>query len=142
MNHAMNHATARKKLMLALAATLLAASASAEIVVVVNPANPATRMFSAQAAQFFLGKSNQFTPIDQGKDSAIRREFYEKAASKSLAEVEGLWAKLEFSGKGTAPKAFGSDAAVKKAIAADTSAIGYINKSSVDDSVKVLLTLP
>jgi len=131
-----------QKFMFAMAAGLLAASASAEIVVVVNPANPASRMFTAQAAQFFLGKSNQFTPVDQAKDSAIRREFYEKAASKSLTEVEGMWAKLEFSGKGTTPKAYGSDAAVKKAIAADTAAIGYINKSSVDDTVKVLLTLP
>jgi ABC-type phosphate transport system substrate-binding protein len=131
-----------KKSMLALAGALLAASASAEIVVVVNPANPASRMFTAQAAQFFLGKSNQFTPVDQAKDSAIRREFYEKVASKSLADVEGMWAKLEFSGKGTPPKAYGSDAAVKKAVAADTAAIGYINKASVDDSVKVLLTLP
>ena len=138
----MNHATKRKKLMLAVAASLLTASAGAEIVVVVNPANPASRMFSAQAAQFFLGKSNQFTPVDQAKDSAIRREFYEKVAGKSLAEVEGLWAKLEFSGRGSAPKTYGSDAAVKKAVAADTSAIGYINKAAVDDSVKVLLTLP
>jgi len=132
----------RTKLLLALAATLLAVSASAEIVVVVNPANPASRMFSAQAAQFFLGKSNQFTPVDQARDAPIRREFYEKAASKSLAEVEGIWAKLEFSGRGSAPKTYATDAAVKKAVAADTSAIGYINKSSVDDSVKVLLTLP
>ncbi len=99
-------------------------------------------MFTAQAAQFFLGKSNQFTPVDQSKDSAIRREFCEKAASKSLTEVEGMWARLEFSGKGTTPKAYGSDAAAKKAIATDSAAIGYINKASVDDTVKVLLTLP
>ena len=121
---------------------LAAAPAFAEIVVVVNTSNPASRMFSEQAAQFFLGKSNQFTPIDQGKESAIRRDFYQKIASKSLAQVEGIWAKIEFSGKGTMPKSYGSDAAVKKAIAADTSAIGYIDKASVDDTVKVLLTLP
>ena len=40
------------------------------------------------------------------------------------------------------PKSYPTDAAVKKAIAADPSAIGYIDKGSVDDSVKVLLTLP
>ncbi len=117
-------------------------AANAEIVVVVNPANQASRMFSEQAAQFFLGKSNQFTPVDQGKESPIRRDFYQKIASKTLAEVEGAWAKIEFSGKGTAPKSYATDAAVKKAIAADKSAIGYIDKASVDDSVKVLLTLP
>lgn len=131
-----------KKLVLALSCALLTGAASAEIVVVVNPANQASRMFSEQAAQFFLGKSDMFTPVDQGKDSAIRKEFYEKIASKTLAQVEGAWAKIEFSGKGSAPKSYGSDSAVKKAIAANPSAIGYINKASVDDSVKVLLTLP
>jgi ABC-type phosphate transport system substrate-binding protein len=119
-----------------------AAPARAEIVVVVNTANQASRMFSEQAAQFFLGKSNQFTPIDQGKESAIRRDFYQKIASKSLSQVEGVWAKIEFSGKGTMPKSYASDAAVKKAVAADPTAIGYIDKASVDDTVKVLLTLP
>lgn len=119
-----------------------AAPAQAEIVVVVNTANQASRMFSEQAAQFFLGKSNQFTPVDQGKESAIRRDFYQKIASKSLSQVEGIWAKIEFSGKGTMPKSYASDAAVKKAIAADPAAIGYIDKASVDDTVKVLLTLP
>lgn len=125
------------------ASLLLAAlPAQAEIVVVVNPANPASRMFTEQAAQFFLGKSNQFTPVDQGKESAIRRDFYQKLAGKTLAQVEAVWAKIEFSGKGTMPKSYGTDAAVKKAIAADPSAIGYIDKAAVDDSVKVLLTLP
>jgi ABC-type phosphate transport system substrate-binding protein len=132
----------KKLLACVLLALFSSAPATAEIVVVVNPANQASRMFSEQAAQFFLGKSNQFTPIDQGKESPIRRDFYQKIASKTLAQVEGVWAKIEFSGKGTMPKSYGSDAAVKKAIAADTSAIGYIDKASVDDSVKVLLTLP
>ncbi len=116
-------------------------SASAEIVVVTNTANQASRMFSEQAAQFFLGKSNQFTPVEQGKESAIRREFYQKIANKTLAQVEAVWAKIEFSGKGGLPKSYAGDAAVKKAVAADPNAIGYIDKASVDDSVKVLLTL-
>ena len=134
-----------KQSMLALALgglALVAPFASAEIVVVVNPANQASRMFSEQAAQFFLGKSNQFTPIDQGKESSIRREFYQKIANKSLSQVEGAWAKIEFSGKGSMPKSYATDAAVKKAVAADPTAIGYIDKASVDASVKVLLTLP
>jgi ABC-type phosphate transport system substrate-binding protein len=130
------------KLIVIVVSALLAGPASAEIVVVVNPANPASRMFTEQAAQFFMGKSNQFTPVDQGQESSIRRDFYQKLAGKTLAQVEAVWAKIEFSGKGSMPKSYSSDAAVKKAIAADPSAIGYIEKASVDDSVKVLLTLP
>lgn len=125
-----------------LTAALACGPAAAEIVVIVSPANQASRMFTEQAAQFFLGKSNQFTPVDQGKESAIRREFYQKVTGKTLAQVEGVWAKIEFSGKGTMPKSYPNDAAVKKAVAADPHAIGYIDKASVDDSIKVLLTLP
>jgi hypothetical protein len=122
-------------------ACLVHLPASAEIVVITNTANQASRMFSDQAAQFFLGKSNQFTPVEQAKESAIRREFYLKIANKTLPQVEAVWAKIEYSGKGGLPKSYPNDAAVKKAVAADTSAIGYIDKASVDDTVKVLLTL-
>lgn len=131
----------KKKIAFFLSALLAGTAGAGEIVVITNTANQASRMFSEQAAQFFLGKSNQFTPVDQGKESAIRRDFYQKLSGKTLAQVEGIWAKIEFSGKGSMPKMYSSDAAVKKAVAADPTAIGYIDKASVDDSVKVLLTL-
>jgi ABC-type phosphate transport system substrate-binding protein len=116
--------------------------ASAEIVVIVSKQNPATRMFSEQASQFFLGKSNLFTPVDQADGSAIRNEFYKKVADKDAAQVKALWSKLVFTGKATPPKEYPNSADVKKAVAADPKAIGYIDKSAVDDTVKVILTLP
>ena len=120
----------------------LALPASAEVVVIVSPKNPATRMFSEQASQFFLGKSNLFTPVDLPESSAVRAEFYKKVADKDTAQVRALWSKLVFTGKATAPKEYASAAEVKKAVAADPKAIGYIEKSAVDESVKVILTLP
>jgi ABC-type phosphate transport system substrate-binding protein len=129
---------------LCLACVLAAAAlpASAETVVIVNKANPATRMFSEQAAQFFLGKSTMFTPIDQAENAPIRADFYRKAADKDPAQVKAIWSKLVFTGKASAPKEYASNAEVKKAVAADPKAIGYIDKSAVDDTVKVILTLP
>lgn len=120
----------------------LALPASAEVVVIVSQKNPATRMFSEQASQFFLGKSNLFTPVDLPESSAVRAEFYKKVADKDTAQVKALWSKLVFTGKATAPKEYASAAEVKKAVAADPKAIGYIEKSAVDDTVKVILTLP
>ena len=134
-----------KKLISALLLSALAAAAlpaSAEIVVIVSKQNPATRMFSEQASQFFLGKSNLFTPVDQADGSAIRNEFYKKVADKDAAQVKALWSKLVFTGKATPPKEYPNSADVKKAVAADPKAIGYIDKSAVDDTVKVILTLP
>lgn len=134
-----------KKILTALLASALAAAAlpaSAEIVVIVNKDNPASRMFSEQASQFFLGKSAMFTPVDQAEGSKIRAEFYQKIADKDPAQVKAIWSKLVFTGKATPPKEFKSHAEVKKAVADDPKAIGYIDKSAVDDSVKVILTLP
>nr|WP_093557097.1 hypothetical protein [Pseudoduganella namucuonensis] len=116
--------------------------ALAETVVIVSPKNPATRMFSEQASQFFLGKSSMFTPIDQAEGSTIRNEFYQKVADKDPSQVKAIWSKLVFTGKATPPKEFKSNAEVKKAVADDPKAIGYIDKSAVDDTVKVILTLP
>ncbi|WP_426338540.1 hypothetical protein ACN9MZ_19140 [Pseudoduganella sp. S-14] len=113
---------------------------AAEIVVIVNPKNPASRMFSEQAAQFFLGKSTLFTPVEH-TEGPLRNEFSQKVLGKDSAQVKAQWSKLVFTGKGTAPKEYGSSAEVKKAVAADVQAIGYIEKAAVDDSVKVILTV-
>lgn len=129
------------KLMLATGLAALAAPlCAAEIVVIVNPKNPATRMFSEQAGQFFLGKSTLFTPIEH-TDGPLRNEFYKKVLDKDATQVKAIWSKLVFTGKATAPKELASSAEVKKAVAADVSAIGYIEKSQVDDTVKVILTV-
>jgi ABC-type phosphate transport system substrate-binding protein len=113
---------------------------AADIVVIVNPKNPATRMFSEQAAQFFLGKSTLFTPIEH-TEGPLRNEFSQKVLGKDSSQVKAQWSKLVFTGKGTAPKEYSSSAEVKKAVAADVQAIGYIEKAAVDDSVKVILTV-
>jgi ABC-type phosphate transport system substrate-binding protein len=128
---------------LLLAAGICAVSApsfAAEIVVIVNPKNPATRMFSEQAGQFFLGKSTLFTPVEH-TDGPLRSEFYKKVLDKDSTQVKAIWSKLVFTGKASAPKELASSADVKKAVAADVSAIGYIEKSQVDDTVKVILTV-
>ena len=134
-----------KKILTTLFASMLAAAAlpaSAEIVVIVNKDNPASRMFSEQASQFFLGKSAMFTPVDQSEGSKIRADFYQKVADKDPAQVKAIWSKLVFTGKATPPKELKSNSEVKKAVADDPKAIGYIDKSAVDDTVKVILTLP
>jgi ABC-type phosphate transport system substrate-binding protein len=120
------------------ATLLLAAPAFAEVVVVVNPA--ADAVTKDQIAAVYLGKSTAFTPIDQTDGSAIRGEFYKKVADKDAAQAKALWSKLVFTGKASPPKEVASSADVKKAIAANPKAIGYIEKSAVDASVKVVLT--
>ena len=119
-------------------AAAVAAPAMAEVVVVVNKGAAESSMTKEQVAQFFLGKSSSMTPIDQLDSSAIRAEFYKKVADKDAAQAKALWSKLVFTGKATMPKEVADNAAVKAAVAANPKAIGYIDKSAVDGSVKVV----
>ena len=132
---------------LATMALLLGAQAAqAEVAVVVSAKSPVGNLSADQVSQIFLGKSNNFpgggqaTPIDQAEGAATREEFYTKVTGKSAAQVKAYWSKLIFTGKGQPPKEVSGDGAVKKALAENPGAIGYIEKSSVDGSVKAVLT--
>jgi len=115
------------------------AASAADLVVVANPAaGPLTK---DQVADVFLGKNTSLTPIDQPEGSAVYADFYRKATGRDVAQVKATWARLVFSGKAQAPRQVADSAAVKKAVAADPRAVGYIEKSAVDSSVKVVLPL-
>ena len=128
---------------LILAATLGAAlPALAEVVVVVHPGAPQASMTKEEVAQYFLGKSSALTPVDQPESAPVRAEFYKKVADKDLSQAKALWSKLGFTGKATMPKELAGSAEVKRAVAANPKAIGYIEKSAVDATVKVVYTAP
>jgi ABC-type phosphate transport system substrate-binding protein len=122
----------------ALAGAAMAGHAS-DLVVIANPAvGPLTK---EQVADLFLGKSQTFTPIDQADGSAAYADFYKKSSGRDVAQVKATWSRIVFSGKGQAPKQVADSAAMKKAVAADPKAVGYIEKSAVDGTVKVVLPL-
>lgn len=116
-----------------------AASAHADIVVIVNPA--AGSLTADQVSDIFLGRNASFTPVDQAEGSPLRADFYKKATGRDPAQVKAVWSRLVFSGKAQPPKEYADAAAVKKAVAADPKAVGYIDKSALDGSVKAALTL-
>jgi ABC-type phosphate transport system substrate-binding protein len=124
---------------LALVALLATGSAQAQVVVIGHPG--AAALSKEQIADVYTGKSQAATPLDQPEAAAVRADFYKKATGKDLPQVKALWSRLTFSGKGQPPKEVADSAAVKKAVAADAKAIGYVEKSAVDGSVKVLATL-
>lgn len=116
--------------------------AFAELVIVINPQNDIKSMTSSQVAQYFLGGSVQFTPLEQANGSPIRLEFYKKVLEKEPPQVQAIWARIVFTGKGKPPKELKSSDEIKKAIRENVNAIGYIEKAAVDDSVKVIASIP
>ena len=120
--------------------------AFAQVAVVVGAKSPVATMNADQVSGIFLGKSNSFpsggtaVPTDQPDSAAVRELFYTKVTGKNTAQVKAAWSRLVFSGKATPPKELGSSADVKKFVASNPDAIGYIEKSAVDSSVKVVFS--
>ena len=72
--------------------------------------------------------------------SAPNSMAYGFAVFPVMAKNEAAWSRLVFSGKATPPKEVGNSAEVKKLVSANPNTIGYIEKSAVDASVKVVFS--
>jgi hypothetical protein len=129
---------------LLLAGLLLAASAQASAGADVVSAGTSAAALDADAAKrAFLGRESLVggapAVVIYQKGGAIKDAFESKVLGKSGADLAGYWSKLIFTGKAKAPEEVAGDAAVKAKIAATPGAIGYVDDSAVDASVKVLL---
>jgi len=135
------------KSLVALSLGVLTTMSFAQVAVVVGAKSAASAMSAEDAAALFLGKSDQLPGVgvalllDQSESNAVRDTFYSKVTGKSAAQVKAAWSRLVFSGKATPPKEVANSAEVKKLVATNANAIGYIEKSAVDGTVKVLLSV-
>jgi len=110
-----------------------------DIVVIVNPT--AAPISKEQIADLYLGRSDAWIAVDQVVGSVIYVEFYKKLTGRDLAQIKAIWSQILFTSRGVPPKQLPDSAAVKKAVAANPRAVGYIEKSALDASVKIALVL-
>lgn len=130
---------------LAIAACGLAANpVYAEVVVIVSAKSPVTALNSEEVAEIFLGKQSAYpngadaTPLDEPENSTARNQFYATVTGKTPALLKAYWSKLLFTGKGQPPREMANADTVKKLVANNVKFIGYVDKRTVDDSVKVV----
>ena len=119
----------------------LAAMAQAEVAVIVNPAAAKTPSQS-DVANIFLGKDKSMKGIDQAGWTPAKEAFYAGVTSKNESQLKSYWSGLIFTGKDQPLPSVADDAAVVAKVAAEADAIGYVDASAVNGSVKVLFTLP
>lgn len=124
-----------------LLATVVASTARAELVVIVNPKSPAASMTAEEVANIYLGKNASFAPLDLPESAAARADFYKKVAGKDSAQVKALWARLVFTGRMQPPREVLSSSDALKYVAGNDKAIAYIEKSALDSSVKTVLSV-
>ena len=128
-----------------LALSLAAGTVCADVVAVVSAKSTVTTLSKSQLTDIFLGRVSRFpdgaraVPIDQAEGSAVRDEFYAKVVGKTAAQVKAFWSKIIFTGRGQPPKAVPNSIEMKKRIAENPAAIGYIEEQLVDETVRVVL---
>lgn len=126
------------------AVLLLPGSLCAEVLVVTAAHGAPVAVGKDQLCALFTGKTTLIMgasaaiPIDQPESSALREEFYSKVANKSVSQVKAGWTRLYFTGRGSPPREVSGSEEVKKILNSVPGAIGYIERASLDASVKVL----
>ena len=131
--------------LLFLPALFLSINVVAEVAVIVHPAN-ASALTPDEITKLYLGRSKSFPdgsaaiPLAQVESTAVTNQFNEKILNKTGSQMKAYWSKLVFTGKGTPPKEVASDKDVIDLVSQNPSTIGYVDKSAVTPSVKVVTT--
>lgn len=117
-----------------------------DIAVIVNNENAndisreiITEIYSGNRSKWPSGGS--VIALKLSDEHSLTRLFFQKVVGKKLSEVKDLWAQNVLDGKASPPRDFISEDEVKKFVAKKKNAIGYINSSNADSSVKVILKI-
>lgn len=114
------------------------------VVIIVSAENPVQELSRNQVEAIFMGRSLQFpdgrraVPVEQARGSEARSRFLSRILSRSEAQVRAHWSRLVFTGRGRPPLSLQDSSAVLAHVAASDSAIGYVQRHQLDDSVRVV----
>jgi ABC-type phosphate transport system substrate-binding protein len=129
-------------LLLALPAPL----AAEEIVVIVHPTREAA-LDTSELAQIYLKQRRRWpggdaiVPVNREPTSPLRDVFARAVLGRPPQQLALYWNRQYFHGV-QPPATLASDEAVKRFVASEPRAIGYIRASALDPSVRVVLRLP
>lgn len=103
-----------------------------------------------KARMLYRGKSKKISGslkivlVDLPEASIHREDFYKMLLGKSVSQMNGYWAGLAFSGKGSPPEELDSDdiKQILKWLNDNPNGIAYAPIESVPDEVNILITVP
>ena len=121
-----------------------AAVAEAPMVVIVNKANPVAALDTSELRPIFQTRRNSWSngedaiPLNLPEDNKLRREFDQAVLGLDPERAARYWKDRKIRGGARPPKQLSNTAAVLAAVAANAGAIGYVNASEANKSVKVV----
>lgn len=116
----------------------------ADGVVIVNLENKNQLDVNA-VSSIFLGKTKSFPdgsqviPVALVESDKATLDFNSKVLNRAPSQLKAYWAKLTFTGKGTAPKEVESAEDMIQLVKTNPNVIGYISSDKLDSSVKEVL---
>lgn len=137
---------ARAAALLALAIALAAPAVAEELAVIVHPEREASLNLD-ELAQIYLKQRRRWpggeviVPVNRESESPVREWFSKAVLAQSPQRLALYWNRQYFQGV-LPPATLASDEAVRRFVAGEKRAIGYIRASALDASVRVVLRLP
>ncbi|MBF0309666.1 MAG: phosphate ABC transporter substrate-binding protein [Magnetococcales bacterium] len=127
---------------------LASGEAHADIAVIVHPGNPVSTLEPSHLSDLYLGRRRTFpdgkhaTVLEQPRESALRRRFFQAVNGMSLIQVDTFWARLIFSGRVLPLHTPGDCARILSSVADTPDAIGYVDAALEKPGVKTVKLLP
>jgi len=120
--------------------------AAEELVVIVHPTRDVSLGID-QLAQIYLKQRGRWpggdpiVPVNRESTSAVRSQFASAVLGQTPQQLAVYWNRQYFHGV-QPPATLASDEAVKRFVASEPRAIGYIRAQVLDASVRIVLRLP
>jgi ABC-type phosphate transport system substrate-binding protein len=118
----------------------------AQVVVIAHKSTPVAALENDKVLDIYtLNMKNwsdggKITVLEVRGDSPAKARFY-AALGTSFTEMQKLWLKKQFAGKGLPPTALPSEEEIAQKVASTPGAIGYVSVDKVPKDVKVLAKL-
>jgi ABC-type phosphate transport system substrate-binding protein len=133
-----------KRLLVFIFCLLCGSVSASELVVIAHPSLDEQQLTKKHLINIYMGRTTalndgkKLLPLDQKPDSILKERFYLWLVDKNTSEVNAYWARLSFTGKATPPHTVENSKQVVEMVSNNPSAIGYAERSSLTDSVKVI----
>ena len=112
--------------------------------IVVNKENKLASLSTDDLQRIFLGKKTlwesgtRIVPAMPEEESTAGTSFLSGTMQKSVSQFRTYWKRLLFSGGGTVPKVFRTNAQLLDFVARQPGGIAVVEASAVDDRVRIL----
>ncbi|WP_108945223.1 hypothetical protein [Shewanella halifaxensis] len=136
-------------LLISMSVTAVAEDADVEFAIF-SLNNELPQLSQNKARMLYRGKSKRISGslkivlVDLPETSIHREEFYKMLLGKSVSQMNGYWAGLAFSGKGSPPEELDSDdiKQILNWLNDNPNGIAYAPIESVPEEVNILITVP